>query len=95
MVNELASDLNNLFGRLACAEDNFWKTFPQRTVRVHLGKTNIRHRRGLESAQNFFAGDASGAELFQQLSGFGRRHLATMPKAIHVVTRDLSLLEVY
>ena len=45
---------------------------------VNLGKAKVRHRRGLEGAQDLLARNGSGAELFQQFSGFGGCHAAAL-----------------
>jgi hypothetical protein len=76
---ELGRNLHDLFRRLAGAKDDFGKISPQRAVRVHLGKAEVGHRRGLECAQNMVAGNYSGVELFQQLVGFGGCHSAAFP----------------
>ena len=41
---------------------------------VHLGKTEVGHRRGLKSAHHLVAAGAARPEFFQQLNGFGRGH---------------------
>lgn len=72
-------DFHDLDGRLARAEDHFGKTFAQRPVGVHLGEAEIRHGRGLKRVQHLLAAHAAGAKFFEELNGFSRRHLPTLP----------------
>jgi hypothetical protein len=50
--NSFGGNLHDLGRRLAGAEDDFGKTFPQGAMRVHLGKTEVSHGRGLKRAQH-------------------------------------------
>ena len=82
-------DFDNLFRRLAGAENDFGEIFAERAVRVHLGKAEVSHRRGLEGAQDFFARNFSGAKLVQQLRGFNSCHRWKMPRELPAVTREI------
>ena len=48
-------------------------------MRVHLGETEIRYGRGLKRMQHCIAAHPAGAELFEELNGFSRRHRRTLP----------------
>jgi hypothetical protein len=76
LFGELGGDPDHLFRGLPGAEDDFRKTFSQRAVRVHGGKAELRHRRGLECAEGMLERDLSGAEQFQELSGLVGCHAA-------------------
>jgi hypothetical protein len=67
-------NFNDLFRRLARAKNHFWEILAERPVHVHLRKAKVRHRRGLERPQDFFARDFSGAKLLQQFACFGGSH---------------------
>ena len=79
---------DDLFRRFAAAENDFGKTLAERTVHVHLRETEVGDRRGLKCAQDFFARNYSGAELFQQADGFSNGHAMTMPQECAPVTRE-------
>ena len=66
--------LKDLLRGFARAENDLWKTFAQRPMRVHLGEPEVGQRRGLERAHNGIATDASRAKLFKQFDGFLRGH---------------------
>ena len=75
----LRRDESDLFRCFAGAEDDFGKPFAKRAMHVHLGETEIGHRRCLEGVQHFFPGDFSRAKLFQELGGIVCRHRGIMP----------------
>src|ERR1035441_1376110 len=77
---------DDLFRRFAAAENDFGKTLAERTVHVHLRETEVGDRRGLKCAQDFFARNCSGAELFKQADGFSNGHAMTMPQECAPVT---------
>ncbi len=64
MLQQFGGDLDDLFRRLARAENHFGKIFAERAVRVHLRETEVGHGRGLKCA----------AEPFR--AGFFRRGIA-------------------
>ena len=72
---DFRGDFDDLFRRLAGAENDLGKTFPERAVGVHLGKAEVGHGRRLEGLQDLVAADSAGAELFQQLNRFGNGHV--------------------
>ena len=74
MFQKFCRDFYHLLRRFARAENNFRKAFAQRAVHIHLRKTDVGHRRGLERLQDPVAAHAAGAEFFQQLNRFGNRH---------------------
>jgi len=88
VFQKFGGNLYGLFRRLARAENDFGKIFPQRAMRVHLRETEISDRRGLEGAQDFFRRDFSRAKLCEQLGGLGRCHRRTMPHELAAVTRE-------
>ena len=71
---------DDLFRRLARTKDDFWKTFAQRPVHIHLRESEVRQRRGLKRAQNAVAADFSGSKFFQQIGGFRRGHERRVPE---------------
>ena len=88
MFQQFRGDFDGLGGCFAGAKNYFGKILSQRAVHIHLRKTQIRHGRSLESVENFFARNFSGAKSFQQAVGFGRCHRGTMPHAAAAVTRE-------
>ena len=79
VFQKLGGDFDDLHRCLTRSENDFGEIFPERAMGVNLGKAKIRHRGGLEGAQDGFARDGSGAELVQQLTGFGGGHTAAVP----------------
>ena len=84
----LAGDLGNLVGSLAFAINNLGEILAQRAMQVHLGKSQISQRRGLESTQNLAGSDAPRAKLLQQSDGFGRCHNQRLPRGARLVTQE-------
>lgn len=71
VIEQLAGNFYDLFGRFARPENHLRKTFAQSAMRVHLCKTNIRDWRGLKGLQDFVAPHPAGSEFLQELNRFG------------------------
>src|SRR5262245_16110064 len=84
--HERRCDTYDLFGCFARAEDDFRKILPQRPMRVHLRKTQIRQWCRLKGVQDLVATDSARAEFLQQLNRFGSRHSGTVPRKQKPVT---------
>lgn len=86
VVKKLGGDFEDLVGRFARAKNHFGKTLAQCAMSIDLSEPDIGNRRRLEGSKNAFAIDRAGAELLQELIGFGYRHGATMPQKRRRVT---------
>ena len=80
LLQKFCRDFCDLLRRFTRAEYHLRETLAQRAVRVHLRKTKVGHRRGLERLQNPVAAHTAGAEFFQETDGFSNGHAMTMPQ---------------
>ncbi len=65
LSDEFRGDADDLGRRFARTKDDFRETLPQGAVRVHLGETDVRHRRGLKGVEHLVAAHPARAEFFQ------------------------------
>jgi hypothetical protein len=65
VVQQAAGNPNNLLRSLACPENHFWKSPPERPVRIHPGKAQVSHWRVLKRPEDFIAANTPGAKLFK------------------------------
>jgi hypothetical protein len=73
-LDELGGYFQDLLGCFAGAEDDLGKSFAKGAMSVHLSKSEIDNRRGLEGLQHLVAAHSAGSKFLEQLDCFSRRH---------------------
>jgi hypothetical protein len=74
---DCGGDFDNLRACLASGVNDLRKTLAQRPVRIHPGKTEVRHRRRLKGMERRGQGYFARAKTLQESDGIGGRHTRT------------------